>query len=92
MTTSDPTLAAILTQADAGTPVDVIARQHNLSPVRVYSLLRTHRPDRTRSPRRRSSPKRAMVLGLLERGHEPARVAFLCQCSRAWVYRIRAGL
>lgn len=82
------TLAQILTLHDKGTPVAAIATAAGVSPGYVYGILRSERPDRARSPRTRTSKKRQMIVGLLAR-HSVARVAFLCDCSHAYVYKIQ---
>lgn len=86
-----PALQQILAAADAGHDVAAIAAAHDTSVSKVYALLREYRPGRARKPRRRSSQKRAMILGLAAKGHEADRVAFLAQCSKAWVYRVLNG-
>jgi hypothetical protein len=82
------TLDAILTHADRGESVATIAAALSVSPGFVYGVLRAHRPDRPRQPRTRTSKKRQLILGLLARGHQAPRVAFLAGCSAAYVYRL----
>lgn len=84
---ADP-LPTILQLADAGTSVADIAAAVDLTPGRVYGILRTERPDRTRSPRTRTSKVPNKVRALAAKGTKPARIAFVLGCSRAYVYRI----
>lgn len=83
-----PNHTTLLADADNGTPVADIAARYHLTPGGVYAILRRERPDRPRAARRRHSEKRAMILGLVRAGVEIERVAFLCSCSKAWVYRV----
>lgn len=80
--------AEILRLADRDTSVSDIADHLALTPGRVYTVLRQHRPDRPRKSRRETSELRPKILGLHDRGIKPSRIAFLLECSRAYVYRI----
>jgi len=82
------TLDQILAWNDKGQPVATIAKALDVSPGYVYGKLREHRPDRARKPRTRTSAKRILVLGLHAQKIPVGRIAFLAQCSRAYVYRI----
>lgn len=80
---------AILTRHDAGERnVAEIATAESVSIGHVYGVLRKHRPDRERKPRERTSERRRFILGLLAQDIRPRRVAFLAQCSPAYVYFI----
>lgn len=81
-------ITAILVRNDRGEDVETIRRAEGVSMGYVYSVLREHRPNRERKPRTRTSQKRKLILGLLVRGHQPARVAVLAQCTPAYVYRL----
>jgi hypothetical protein len=81
-------LAAILARHDADEYADAIAAAEEVSPGYVYGVLREHRPDRTRKPRTRKSEKRRMILGLAAQGIKSPRIAFLCRCTPAYVYKI----
>jgi DNA invertase Pin-like site-specific DNA recombinase len=83
-------LHTILSLNDAGHTPAAIAAHLSLSVGTVYAALRAHRPTRPRAPRSRTSEKRAMVLGLVAQGVPVARVAFLQDCSRAYVYKLLA--
>lgn len=83
-----PRLAQILALADNGLSVQQIALAANVSPGYVYGILRDHRPARTRKARLRTSKTAPMIRGLHAQGHAPVRIAFLCRCSAAYVYRI----
>lgn len=80
-----PLTASILSLSDQGQHVAAIASSCQVSPGYVYGVLREHRPGRKRKPRERTSEKRRFILGLLAQGIQPPRVAFLAQCSRAYV-------
>lgn len=54
----------------------------------VYGVLREHRPQRGRKSRTRTSEKRRLILGLLASNIKAPRVAFLAQCSAAYVYKL----
>lgn len=82
------TLDQILTRHDKGQFVPMIAKALDVSPGYVYGVLREHRPKRARKPRTRTSEKRTLVLGLHAQKIPVGRIAFLAQCSRAYVYRI----
>ena len=84
----NPLVKAILKRNDAGEDVAAISAAENVGFGYVYTILREHRPDRPRQPRTRTSEKRKLILGLLAARIPPARVAFLAQCSRAYVYRL----
>jgi len=85
MTTRD----TILALSDAGHSPAAIATRLATSLSTVYTTLRRHRPDRPRAPRPRGSDVAILVAGLLREGIEPARVAELARCSRAWVYKVQ---
>lgn len=84
----NPLAQSILNRHDRGEDVAAIAAAENVSFGYVYSTLRTHRPHRLRQPRTRTSKKRKLILGLLDKGILPPRVAFLAQCSAAYVYKL----
>lgn len=81
-------LAQILAHHDAGISVAAIALACHVSPGYVYGILRSERPDRTRKARLRTSKTAPMIRGLHAQGHAPGRIAFLCRCSAAYVYRV----
>lgn len=83
--------ARILALIDAKWPVEDIARNIGTSPGTVYNVLTVHRPGRKRI-RRSKSELRYKISGLLQNGLAPARVAFLCQTSRQYVYRLQKEL
>ena len=84
---TSPRVQQILDMLDAGKrPVEIVAAT-GLSSAYVYTVLRTHRPDRPRARRTRTSAKVPMILGLSVR-HSVERVAVLCDCSEAYVYRV----
>lgn len=78
----------ILMRHDRGEDVETIRNAEGVGFGYVYSVLREHRPERKRQPRTRTSAKRKLILGLLTRGIAPPRVAFLAQCSPAYVYKL----
>jgi len=81
------TLDDILRLNDEGKfPAD-IATSLGITPGRVYTVLREHRPDRKRKPRPCTSNKPAMIRSLSAEKIKPSRIAFLLKCSRAYVYR-----
>lgn len=85
-----PHVRTILDMLDAGkTPVEII-RATGLSSTYVYAELRKHRPARARAPRTRTSERVPMIIGLRSRGHGVERIAVLCDCSEAYVYRVLA--
>lgn len=86
--TSPAILRRILTAADRNTPVADIAATVELTPGRVYAILRRERPRRKRKERRRTSDKPAMIRGMAGEGIKPARIALVLGVSRAYVYRI----
>ena len=86
----NPQHTAILAFYDICPDPAVVARALSLSLGTVYAVLRAHRPTRKRKARPRSSDKRQQILGLVARGHKPARVAELVGVSRAYVYRVLA--
>jgi hypothetical protein len=59
-----------------------------LTPGRVYAVLREHYPDRPRTPRGRTSDKPRAIQGLNEHGIKPARIAVLLSVTRQYVYRV----
>jgi hypothetical protein len=79
---------AILKRHDRGENVATISAGEDVGFGYVYSVLREHRPDRARQPRTRTSKKRKLILGLLDKGILPPRVAFLAECSPAYVYKL----
>ena len=84
------TAKQILDLLDAGTsPVDIV-RLTDLSRTYVYAVLRKHRPARARAPRTRTSERVPMIIGLRSRGRGVGRIAELCECSQAYVYRVLA--
>jgi hypothetical protein len=82
------TLDQILSWNDKGQHVATIAKALDVSPGYVYGVLREHRPKRARKPRTRTSTTRVLVLGLHKQGIAPRRIAFLAQCTPAYVYRL----
>lgn len=82
------TLQTLLDLADADLPVADIASAVQLTPGRVYAILRKHRPSRRRTPRTLTSSLPAKVRALVKAGAKPSRAAFLCGVTRAYVYRI----
>lgn len=84
----NPLTKSILARHDANESVAQIAAAESVSFGYVYSELRRHRPDRGRQPRTRTSERRKLILGLLSKGIKPPRVAFLAQCSPAYVYAL----
>jgi len=85
----NPLASQILTRSDRNETVAAIAMACGVSPGYVYGILREHRPNRPRHPRTRTSKKRKLILGLLAKGHQAPRVAFLAQVSAAYVYRLQ---
>ena len=85
----NPLTRSILTRHDRSETVATIAANENVSFGYVYGVLREHRPNRPRQPRTRTSERRKLILGLLERGILPPRVAFLARCTPAYVYYIQ---
>jgi hypothetical protein len=86
----NPLTKSILARHDAKESVQQIAAAESVSFGHVYGVLRTHRPHRARQPRTRTSEKRKLILGLLDKGILPPRVAFLAECSPAYVYHLLA--
>ena len=84
----NPLVSKILARHDAGESVAAISSAESTSFGHVYSTLREHRPMRPRHPRTRTSEKRKLILGLLAGGIAPRRVAFLAECSPAYVYAL----
>lgn len=83
------TIEAILKRHDDGeNDVMAIAKAEGVGFGYVYTVLREHRPNRPRKPRKRTSKKRKFILGLLARGIRPPRVAFLAECTPAYVYKL----
>jgi hypothetical protein len=84
-------LENILARHDAG-ELDVakIAADEGVSIGYAYTALRENRPGRKRKPRERTSEKRRLILGLLAQQIAPPRVAFLAQCTPAYVYKLIA--
>lgn len=82
------TIKAILKRHDRGEAVAAISAAEDVGFGYVYSVLREHRPKRKRAPRTRTSQKRKLILGLLARNIKPPRVAFLAQCTPAYVYKL----
>lgn len=80
---------SILRRHDRGETVAEIQTTEDVSFGYVYGVLREHRPQRKRQPRTRTSETRKLILGLLARGIKPRRVAFLAQCSPAYVYKLQ---
>lgn len=87
-----PDLSDILAASDAGEFPAAIATRLGCSAGHVYGVLRQHRPGRARKPRRRTSEKPEQIRALYLQEIEPLRIAFLLQCSRAYVYRHLKGL
>lgn len=80
---------AILKRHDGGeTDANAIAADEGVSFGYVYGVLREHRPGRPRKPRTRTSEKRKLILGLLASGIAARRVAFLAECTPAYVYAL----
>lgn len=84
----NPLAQRILARHDAGEDVATIRAGENVSFGFVYSTLRQHRPNRPRQPRTRTSEKRKLILGLLANGIKAPRVAFLAECSNAYIYKL----
>lgn len=84
----NPLIAAILERHDNGETVEQIRQAEGCGFGYVYAVLREHRPERKRQPRTRTSEKRKLILGLLAGGIAAPRVAFLAECSPAYVYRL----
>jgi hypothetical protein len=84
----NPLIQSILARHDRGETVEQIRLAEGKGFGYVYSVLREHRPGRERQPRTRTSERRKLILGLLSRGIKPPRVAFLAQCSPAYVYKL----
>jgi hypothetical protein len=81
-------IEAILKRHDEGETVEQIRTAEGVGFGYVYSVLREHRPDRKRQPRTRTSEKRRLILGLLVSQIAPPRVAFLAECTPAYVYKL----
>jgi hypothetical protein len=81
-------IKAILERHDRGETVEQIRQAEGVGFGYVYSVLREHRPERRRQPRTRTSEKRKLILGLLAGGIAAPRVAFLAQCTPAYVYKL----
>lgn len=81
-------IEAILARHDGGEHVADIAALEGVSPGYVYGVLREHRPGRKRKPRERTSELRRFILGLLAQDIKPPRVAFLSECTPAYVYKL----
>lgn len=81
-------IKAILERSDRGETVEQIRQAEGVGFGYVYSVLREHRPERKRQPRTRTSEKRKLILGLLAGGIAAPRVAFLAQCTPAYVYKL----
>lgn len=82
-------LAQLLRAADQGERVADIATSLGVTAAAVYSQLKKHRQGRKRSPRVEGfNETRFKIMGLLERGHEPARVAKVVGVSRAYTLRV----
>jgi hypothetical protein len=81
-------IKAILKRHDRGETVEQIRQAEGVGFGYVYSVLREHRPERRRQPRTRTSEKRKLILGLLASNIKPPRVAFLAECSPAYVYAL----
>jgi len=88
----NPLVKTILSLHDRGAKVAAIAAAEGVTQGHVYAILREHRPDRPREARTRTGAKRRLVLGLLAKGYQPPRVAFLARCSAAYVYRLAEEL
>ena len=73
---------------DGERSVAKIAGAEGVSIGYVYGILREHRPDRKRKPRERTSERRKLILGLLAQDIKPRRVAFLTDCTPAYVYAL----
>lgn len=80
--------ADILSRADAGETVAAIAAGADVTAGRVYAVLRKHRPNRARKLRVRTSRIPDQIRALDAIGTKPARIAFLLDVRRQYVYRI----
>lgn len=80
----------IITMSDAGRYPAEIAERLKLPLGKVYAVLRAQRPKRQRKPRTLTSDIPRKVRGLAAEGIPARRIAVLCKCSRAYVYRILA--
>lgn len=83
--------ASILTLCDRGQSPAEIAAALGVSAGYVYKVLRDERPDRPRKSRRQTSEKPAQIRALAAREIAVPRIAFLLDCSTAYVYRILKG-
>lgn len=81
-------LPDILARSDRNESVDEIARVADVSPGRIYALLRKHRPDRARKPRERTSEIPAKIRALDLQKIKPRRIAFLLDVTPAYVYKV----
>jgi hypothetical protein len=82
-------IQAILERHDRGELVSAISHAESVGFGYVYSTLRRYRPNRPRAPRTRTSQRRKLILGLLAQGIAPPRVAFLAECTPAYVYKLQ---
>jgi hypothetical protein len=82
-------IKAILKRHDRGETVEQIRQAEGCGFGYVYAVLREHRPKRKRQPRTRTSEKRKLILGLLAGGIAAPRVAFLAECTPAYVYKLQ---
>jgi transposase len=74
--------------SDQGHSPSAIASRLALPPGKVYAVLRRERPNRTRAARRCSSEVPAKVAALAAAGLSAKRIAELCGCSKAYIYRL----
>jgi DNA-directed RNA polymerase specialized sigma24 family protein len=81
-------IQAICEMSDFGHTPAQIAAATGVPAGRVYAVLRAQRPDRVRAPRRLTSLLPARVLALHGAGLRAKRIAELCGCSKAYIYRI----
>lgn len=86
-----PDLDHLLALADAGHPVSAIAQRFGIPAGRVYSTLRTHRPNRTRSPRTPTSDVPAKVRALRAGGASVGRCVELLCVTRQYVWKCEQG-
>jgi hypothetical protein len=80
--------ARITEMSDNGHTPAAISLATGIPAGRVYAVLRRERPNRARAPRRPTSPLPARVLALHGAGLRAGRIAELCGCSKAYIYRI----
>lgn len=79
------TLTEILVRSDNGEHPGEIAEALDVTPGRVYAVLRQHRPNRKRKPRRRTSEKPAQIRALAAKGIKQGRIADLLDVTRQYV-------